>query len=75
MILANRLSAILALYSQLALPPHGFENYLDVKSPALERCLEACNDLASIVGAISNDDLHVSALTSYSTCSWRQDFS
>lgn len=57
MILANRLSAIIALYSRLALPPHGFENYLDAKSPALERCLEACNDLASIVGAISNDDL------------------
>ena len=57
MILANRLSAIIALYSRLALPPHGFETYLDAMSPALERCLEACNDLASIVGAMINDDL------------------
>lgn len=49
--------AIIALYSRLALPPHGFENYLDAKSPALERCLDACNDLASIIGAISDEDL------------------
>ena len=50
-------SAIIALYSRLALPPHGFENYLDAKSPALERCIDACIDLASIIGAISDEDL------------------
>ena len=51
------LSAIIALNSRLALPPYGFENYLDAKSPALERCLNACNDLASIIGAIRDEDL------------------
>lgn len=51
------MSAIIALYSRLALPPHGFENYLDARSPALERCLDACNDLTSIIGAISDEDL------------------
>lgn len=30
---------------------------MDAKSPALERCLEACNDLTSIIGAISDEDL------------------
>ena len=49
--------AIIALNSRLALPPHGFENYLDDKSPALERCLDACNDLAAIIGAVSDKDL------------------
>lgn len=48
---------MIALYSRLALPPHGFENFLDDKSPALERCLDACNDLASSIGAISEEDL------------------
>lgn len=50
------ISAFIALYSRLALP-HGFENYLDATLPALERCLDACYDLASIIGAISDEDL------------------
>ncbi|EKG11238.1 hypothetical protein MPH_11710 [Macrophomina phaseolina MS6] len=50
-------TAVILMYQRLTIPPHGLDHIFEPWYPAIQRCLDSCNDITAAVRSVDDHDL------------------